>query len=210
MMGKSKVPRSEGSSPPRLVSWPALLVVTLFVGFTGLALAEIEGSKHDFADAAWSGGDRCGACHVPHKSQDPTAAPLWNTNADLSERFGAAAIRGPESPGSGSLLCMRCHDGTIAKDTISGTKRERFAFAQHPGVFETGHGTSDHPVGIAYPQFDKGFHPASSVVASGAVTLPNDRVECTSCHDPHNQSGADHMLVRRNDRSALCLTCHKK
>ncbi|MBN4058944.1 cytochrome c3 family protein [bacterium AH-315-J04] len=40
--------------------------------------------------------------------------------------------------------------------------------------------------------------------------MPNGRVECTSCHDPHNQSGAPYMLVKSNARSALCLTCHKK
>ncbi len=181
------------------------VVCAMSAAMTGWALAGIEGSKHDFANAAWSGGDRCGVCHMPHEPRDPKDAPLWDASADLSRRFGSA-IRGAAS----SHLCMRCHDGTIAKDTVTGTPADPLAFAQHPGTFETGHGTSNHPVGVAYPQLDKGFRPSASVVAGGAVTLPDQRVECVSCHDPHNQSGADPMLVRDNNRSALCLTCHKK
>ena len=44
----------------------------------------------------------------------------------------------------------------------------------------------------------------------GKVLLPDGKIECTSCHDPHNQSGQPHMLVKSNRGSALCLTCHKK
>jgi predicted CXXCH cytochrome family protein len=42
------------------------------------------------------------------------------------------------------------------------------------------------------------------------VRLPDGRVECVSCHDPHNQSGTQAMLAVSNRRSALCLTCHVK
>jgi predicted CXXCH cytochrome family protein len=73
-----------------------------------------------------------------------------------------------------------------------------------------GHGATDHPVGVEYPQFGKGYRPMTSVLSSGVVTLPNGKVECTSCHDPHNEAEVDKMLVMSDDRSALCLTCHKK
>jgi predicted CXXCH cytochrome family protein len=107
-------------------------------------------------------------------------------------------------------MCLRCHDGTVAKETIAGVSRARFINKQNPGLFDAVHGGTDHPVGIEYPLFKKGYRPVTSVVAKGTVVLPQGRVECISCHDPHNTAGAAHMLVTANTRSALCLTCHKK
>ncbi|MEE9295217.1 MAG: cytochrome c3 family protein [Phycisphaerae bacterium] len=188
---------------------PRVSIVVLLGMFAGLTWAGIEGSKHDFSNEAWSKDDTCGACHVPHRQQIPKAAPLWDPDADLTRTFGAGKTP-TNLPGGGTRMCIRCHDGTIAKDTLPAAKRERFVYKQHPGLFSSGHQTSDHPVGIEYPQFDKGFRPMTSVLASGTVILPDGRVECISCHDPHNQAGNDHMLVRSNARSALCLTCHEK
>ncbi len=193
---------------------PGVYLAIVFTIVGGLAWGGIEGSKHDFSNKAWSADDTCGACHSPHRTQPPKAAPLWDPNADLTRTFGTSfATTAPAKRGllgRGTLMCIRCHDGTIATETITGVKGNRFTSKQNPGLFGTGHGTSDHPVGVAYPQFDKGYRPITSVVASGTVALPNARVECVSCHDPHNQSGEEHMLVTGNARSALCLTCHKK
>lgn len=176
---------------------------------SSIATAEIEGSKHDFTRTEGSADDACGACHTPNRAEPPKAAPLWNPQADLSRRFGSA-FGDKHDPGLGTTMCMRCHDGTIAKETLTGVVGNRFANKQNPSMFSTGHGRSDHPVGVVYPSVDRGFRPPTSVVASGEVSLPGGRVECTSCHDPHNQAGVAHMLVKSNARSALCLTCHKK
>ncbi|MFQ5591951.1 MAG: cytochrome c3 family protein [Phycisphaerae bacterium] len=186
--------------------------VALSLLFTGeWALGGVEGSKHDFSNRAWSGGNRCGACHSPHHSKPPAAAPLWDAKADLSQRFGTSAGRPKRpGPGRGTMICVRCHDGTIAKEALGGVKRKRFVNTQHPGVFSASQSPTDHPVGIDYPRFDKGFNPLTTVVAKGPVLLPNAKVECVSCHDPHNTTGVKYMLVKSNTRSALCLTCHKK
>ena len=144
-----------------------------------------------------------------HRTEPPKAAPLWEPTADLTRRFGTDDD--DESvPGLGTSMCIRCHDGTIASAVFTGVKADRFRHKQNPSLFEAAHGTRDHPVGVLFPQFDRGFHATTSVVASGTVALPNGRVECTSCHDPHNETGEAHMLVMPNVRSALCLTCHKK
>ncbi len=176
---------------------------------SGLALAGIEGSKHDFSDKDWTDGDACAACHTPQRSEKPKAAPLWNQNVDLSKTFGSPGIAG-NSPGLGSTMCLRCHDGTIASAAISGATPTRFRSKENPGLFGVSHGRSDHPVGVRYPFSRKDFQPASKVTRSGDVTLPGGKVECISCHDPHNRSGEKFMLVKSNARSALCLTCHKK
>ena len=183
----------------------ALLVLVVVTAVCGGVFAGIEGSKHDFSNTAWSKDDKCGACHAPHRAEAPKAAPLWDDDADLSRTFGQ------ETSGSGTLMCLRCHDGTIARDNISEAPADRFVNKQHPALRRTGHGdTGDHPVGIEYPQFDKGYRPTISILAEGLVPLPNGNVECISCHDPHNAANVGHMLVKSNARSALCLTCHKK
>jgi predicted CXXCH cytochrome family protein len=168
----------------------------------------VAGSAHDFSGTTWAAGDLCGACHTPHRELPPKAAPLWDDDADLNERFGIF-MEGKMPPGEGTLMCLRCHDGTIAKDTLGGAAKEKIRQPRHPGLFTAGHGTSDHPVGVRYPQFDKFYRPVTSVVAHG-VPLPDARVECSSCHDPHNRSGEPDMLVISNARSRLCLTCHIK
>jgi predicted CXXCH cytochrome family protein len=46
---------------------------------------------------------------------------------------------------------------------------------------------------------------------SGAVKLINGNIECTSCHDPHNQSIdkiAQNFLVRDSSNAQMCLACH--
>ncbi|MBI1826449.1 MAG: cytochrome c3 family protein [Planctomycetes bacterium] len=172
--------------------------------------AGIEGSKHDFSKKPWAAGETCGVCHTPHRDEPPKAAPLWDPNANLSKRFGASAGGRNSAPAGGTTLCLRCHDGTVAKVTIAGISRARYVNTHNPGIFAAAHGGTDHPVGVPYPLINKGFHPVTSVMAKETVVLANGRVECISCHDPHGTSGAPHLLVTSNTRSALCLTCHRK
>jgi len=173
------------------------------------ALGGIEGSKHDFTSKDWSGGDLCAACHTPHRHEPPRAAPLWQPAADLTRRFGSA-IGGPGGPALGTLMCMRCHDGTLARDTLGGLKQSRFLNVSNPAIFTTGHGTNDHPVNVEYPQFDRGYRPLNFVTAAGLIPVPDGRIQCSSCHEPHDAQDQPYMLVMSNARSALCLTCHDK
>lgn len=104
---------------------------------------------------------------------------------------------------------------------------------------------NDHPVSMLYQDAKSygigaaigvdshaaGFRGASTsgtrpVVVSGSITLPlygttlaNGKVECGSCHDPHeersktgaaNPAQSVYFLRVANDNSQLCLTCHLK
>jgi predicted CXXCH cytochrome family protein len=169
----------------------------------------IEGSKHDFSKKEWSGGDACGVCHSGGSDKPPTAAPLWDQNADLNRTFGTP-LKDSKAAGAGTTICLRCHDGTIARDTVTEQSRRRFTNKQNPSLFRAGHNTGDHPVGVEYPKSDKEYQPITSVISKGSIPLPEGKVECISCHDPHNTNDQDHMLVMSNSRSALCLTCHRK
>ena len=177
---------------------------------TPWAPADIEGSKHDFSEQEPFKDDLCGACHVPHPEGPAERAPLWEPQADLNRRFGRedGSVRGV--PGAGTLTCLRCHDGTMASDMRPGVAEGPFVSKLHPGLFASGHGSSDHPVGVEYPRVEEDFRLVPLVVGPGRVQLPDGNVECTSCHDPHNDLALPAMLVMSNDRSALCLTCHDK
>jgi predicted CXXCH cytochrome family protein len=68
----------------------------------------------------------------------------------------------------------------------------------------------DHPISFVY---DAALAGASGQLKQpstlvGAVRLDkNSQLQCTSCHDPHdNQFGK--FLVKMNTASSLCLTCH--
>ncbi len=174
----------------------------------------VAGSKHDFSDAGW--GNSCNACHVPHiQGVRPSSSPLNQPDRQATvELFRIEAQRdvfvpGRFTPGPTSLICIGCHDGTVATSTI-GSSHALLAGVREGFAVPEGFAWRDHPIGIHYPAGEREFHPASVVLAKGKVKLPEGRIECVSCHDPHNQSGAPKMLVMSNRRSRLCLSCHIK
>ncbi|MCC7291420.1 MAG: hypothetical protein IT449_05075 [Phycisphaerales bacterium] len=121
----------------------------------------------------------------------------------------SALSPGRFAPGPTSLVCLSCHDGTVASSAIGG------AHALLSGVrdgFDVPDGFvwRDHPIGVEYPAQKKGYVPLSKLEAQGHIRLPGQRVECVSCHDPHNAAGEPYLLSVSNRRSALCLSCHVK
>lgn len=83
--------------------------------------------------------------------------------------------------------------------------------------------TNDHPIGFSYSdayneKLAKGATLKNYVGMDPAVRLfgANKRVECSSCHNPHIDTAASgpqvftSFLVKSNEGSALCLTCHDK
>jgi predicted CXXCH cytochrome family protein len=172
----------------------------------------VVGGPHDFSSF---GGSACDACHVPHvqaiRPVGPTTTrPATQPAVELFRIPGQVPVfvPGEFTPGPTSLICLGCHDGTIGTSTIGSAHallagvREGFAFAED-------FPWSDHPIGIPYPIAPNDYRPAS-FVEKQRIRLPHGRVECISCHDPHNQAGIDHLLWVSNRKSALCLTCHLK
>ena len=78
---------------------------------------------------------------------------------------------------------------------------------------------TSHPFSLKLPLQDAA-HLVPSLAGSGttadpsgagAVKLINGTVECSSCHNPHNQFGDlknTNFLVRSNENGGLCLSCH--
>jgi len=171
----------------------------------------VRGGKHDFSQATGRAGDACGACHVPHIQAIQTEADSTGQTALKMYRMGGQRevfVPDRYMPGPTSLICLGCHDGTVASSTI-GTSHALAAGQREGFRLPDGFVWDDHPIGVPYPANPKKYRPRGFVEKLG-VRLPQGRLECVSCHDPHNEAGLDDMLVMSNRRSALCLTCHIK
>ena len=191
-----------------------LTISTLLLGT--VLMGQITGSAHDFSgETSWnSSGEICITCHTPHNA-NASVEPLWNhvvttTTFTLysSSTFNASTIG---QPTGASKLCLSCHDGTVAIDSYGGTTG-----STSMGAVDANLGTdlsNDHPISFTY---DSGLVTADGGLYDPATTtavsdlLIGGQVQCASCHDVHNGSGYDNLLVIDNVGSALCLTCHNK
>jgi len=163
-------------------------------------------------------------------------APLWNrfigTSTPAFTVYASSTLKGtPTNPPDGiSLACLGCHDGVLA----SGDKHDLLNAPGSGGVpdissepnCEKCHSfdgiylnpvdnigtdlTNDHPISISYPANDQAFNtPPDLQNGWSDVKLFNGKVECASCHDPHNPANGEFLRIS-NAGSALCYKCHNK
>jgi len=197
----------------------------------GLANATILNSKHDLSSGSATPGasnnvdGTCVFCHTPHQPNTETQDPLWNHDLPASSVFSiyhSATIDGytlgeagaMDLAGSISLLCMGCHDGVVGLGALINDPNAAPPSNLLDTIGTGGTGTdltNDHPVGIVYADSVTGGD--VELVAEGTVNtagmLFGGKVECASCHDPHNTTNVP-FLVKSNLDSAICTTCHSK
>lgn len=192
---------------------------------------QVAGSAHDFTTTGWSGGEICVACHTPHNADSAQAAQLWNhavstTNFSMYSSPSLDAT-GTGQPGGISRLCLSCHDGTVGVDSFGGTTGSTFMTGEKV-VGSGGNLADDHPISIRY---DTALSLSDGSLKDPAITtttvglagsksrtgtvdqllLIDGTVQCTSCHDVHNNFTAGEPLLRISTAgSQLCLTCHDK
>lgn len=168
-------------------------------------LSGLIGSKHDFSNKGEQARDLCTACHTPHAPDAPPSRSGSNgPELQPLRPYQAIGIE-LDSP---SLLCLSCHDGVIAPD-VYGTGHSVLPAGQLGRSKADLNYLRSHPIGVKYPIADPKFQPSASVSSDETIKLPGGRIQCTSCHDPHNTRGIPAMLVKSNDRSRLCLSCHR-
>ena len=157
----------------------------------------------------------CIYCHAPHNAL--SVAPLWNQTLSTSEyTLYPNSTSTPDTPtnvGAASLRCLSCHDGSVAvgRTAAIGTLQMTGAFGANLGTQLEG----SHPFSMQ-PQLrdDATLVPslaASHTTRDDAVQLVDDNIECSTCHDVHNQykdPRSPKFLVRDNARGRLCLACH--
>jgi len=160
----------------------------------------------------------CIFCHVPHMARSDIPY-LWNRNDSTASYIpyqSSTLYATVGQPTGSSKLCLSCHDGTIALGSLIFNQEIPFAGGMRfipEGPTKIGTDLSDdHPVSFQYDN--------SLATANGELNLPamipseiklddNQQLQCTSCHDPHDDSNGKFLVVPR-DGSQLCTGCHVK
>lgn len=169
---------------------------------------------NNFPGVSIPGNRVCLPCHTPHNAlKSGEENVLWN-HAETGESFDMYFSTATQPEGR-SKMCLSCHDGVTAIDNYGGNGGT--------GIVITGDaalGTAldnDHPIGVEYitaadslndpTTFAPGINggPGVRLVDVGGA----DRVECTSCHNVHN-NGLGHFLHVPVEESYICLQCHIK
>ncbi len=105
-----------------------------------------------------------------------------------------------------SASCLTCHDGSLAKDEGSAIIERTAGIWRHGGQSNR----SSHPLGVSYSRAHArkphAYRPMAELPRT--VRLPGGKVECVSCHNLYAKDEC--LLAVSNERSRLCLTCHRK
>ena len=162
----------------------------------------------------------CIFCHIPHGEgarmpylwdrSDPSTPYIPYDSSTLNALVG--------QPTGSSRMCLSCHDGTIALGAIASRPAEipfkggvRYMPEDRPSNLGTDL-SDDHPVSFVY---DRALSLQNLELKDPALLHPSvtldkeDRLQCTSCHDPHDDTFG-RFLVMDNTGSSLCVVCHDK
>jgi len=205
-----------------------------------------KNSPHDFAVQPWNGRQEiCRVCHVPHDhsqaAQRYLNGLLWNhavstATYTMYDNAWSSSLTGTQSsqPDGHSKLCLGCHDGSVGIDTFDKYAGGGIFIDDFNPLFKIPGFTAGanldlrgtHPISIAFPSGETGdgknfTDPAAAIWNSGdtvASTLDHGKVQCSTCHDVHDQESlAGTRLLRAAQTvneggvaSGLCLTCHVK
>jgi len=164
----------------------------------------------------------CTFCHAPHSGVGGIT-PLWNQSLSKAAYTPYSSTTynetGNTQPtlGAASSLCLSCHDGTVAvgQSAAYGSLPVTGSMSSIDSFGTNLSGT--HPFSMVLPLKDESNLVASLVSQgktadpTGAVSLIKGNIECTSCHNPHQQSIdriAQNFLVRDSSSGQMCLACH--
>ncbi len=214
-----------------------VLVLAVAIALVGasVVMAAVVNSPHDMRAYITdeTSTQVCVYCHTPHQTSTVTQDPLWNRTPTGTAAFGVyasstlnATVTEIAGSGSVSLLCMGCHDGTVAINSVykqpgDGTLGATFDVAggvvDATGVIVSTAGgyvgidlTNDHPINFTYD--------AALVTADGGLNDPTGltnavlfggTVQCGTCHDVHDNTAPPFLRVA-NTNSQLCTECHIK
>lgn len=211
----------------------AAAVALLATGSSVFAADDVTNSKHNLSATAGGGPVTassetgiCVFCHTPHNAS-MTAKPLWNRTINTTgysmydASWGTVVGAVDSQPGGVSAACLSCHDGTLALDAIlnppgavtpatfaddnamAGTEAGEEMLASSNAMLGQDM-RNDHPISIAFDAGNAGFE-----TPTAGAKIYNGKVECGSCHNPHDDSNVPFLRIA-NTASALCLDCHVK
>ncbi len=210
----------------RLIKLTRSLLCTLFVIFAppAHAAADVANTRHNLSisgpgtiKSPAAIDEICVFCHTPHNALPD--GPLWNhtlsgqTYAPLYDSTTLAA--NPGQPTGSSLLCLSCHDGTVALGDLRNPPpaNDMGGMQLLPG--DRGYlGTDlsdDHPISFDYTAAVPG-----ELADPAATGLPFEagRVQCITCHDPHEADIDPFLRITtladpgNPNVGQLCTACH--
>ena len=205
------------------------------------ASAPYTDDNNDFTNASTS--QMCVFCHHPHRSTTNTTDTdvftndvLWN-QIDQSVDYSVytsdsidgltASVTG--TSGMRTYLCMACHDGDIAANSLVATPGDGVNVPAQVsltgGDLDQGAGVvteleDDHPVNILYNSGsglgkDSGLETTiTGTKVSGTYPLFSGYVQCATCHDVHDSIGTASTGVQFmrtagwQTSSSICTDCH--
>jgi hypothetical protein len=198
----------------------------------------------------------CIYCHAPHHTLKPADAlsgvnpvgyvPLWNhaitqtpdwtlydngTEDPSDPQHFADSTLLATTPGNVSLLCLSCHDGSVAVNQygfLPAAAEERHSSADvfmlstaRASIGFGGDLSNHHPIGFDYASVaaatggndDEIADPLNIMVGTTSIgdLLWGGKMECGTCHDVHNTKNEGRKFTWKEDtNSAFCKTCHLK
>jgi len=207
----------------RAASTPGVLSAPGTAGVVTSGTSGVVNSKHDLGvrgpGSIKAKAERgvCIFCHTPHGGMSQT--PLWNhrtSKASYLTYSSSTMIAKVGQPNGASKLCLGCHDGTIAIGMVNMGNGGKVISLQHSVTVLSGSGnlgtnlSRDHPISFTFNSAlaaKQGKLCDPSTLTENVRLDSNSQVQCTSCHDPHNNQYGN-FLVMDNAGSALCTTCH--
>lgn len=166
----------------------------------------------------------CIFCHSSHNAS--SEGPLWNHKTTSSGKFitynRSTMVSKTEQPNGSTKLCLSCHDGTIAVGAIRGrsdpipmknvTSSGKISSSRKSHIGTDLRGT--HPVSVKFNQVvalsNKSLRWPINDPLNEVGTDHNGYVQCTSCHDPHDDSKSDkYPFWKKSTFSEVCKSCHK-
>jgi predicted CXXCH cytochrome family protein len=161
----------------------------------------------------------CIFCHIPHQ-KGSAIRYLWNRSDPANPYipyFSSTLKADVGQPTGSSRMCLSCHDGTIALGAIVSSPTEipfkggiRFIPEDSSSYLGTDL-SDDHPISFVY---DEMLSLDNREIRSPSVLPPQVRLEynqlqCSACHDPHDNTYGQ-FLVMDNTASSLCTACHDR
>lgn len=208
------------------------LVILLALGavYALYAADNVANTKHNLSSTG-SGSyktssttETCIFCHTPHGANQ-SIGPLWNRTAINTSGYtmynsSTMDMTVDGTPGGVSAACLSCHDGVVAFDSLanypgSGSTNPGWNWANGNKIANTSTAymgkdlSNDHPISVTYSTSADSAFNAIANNKVGGLPLYSSKVECGSCHNPHDNTNGT-FLRQTNAGSALCLKCHIK
>jgi len=198
-----------------LISFVLISVISIDTINASSNTAGMRGGKHDFSSTG-SSLSLCSYCHLKSTPPDGSVAQ-WNTTVTNTayEPYSSPTMDATMTrPGIMSLMCLSCHDGVTASNSLSGSLG---TLANNMTTVSPGSsafiGTSlsdDHPVGVSIDMDFMGIKDELTISSVG-LKVYDGKVECSSCHDVHGRDGhANFLRLDPTGPTSMCQGCHNK